>query len=287
MTQLIIRGFPPRPHHVEPFHVLHRLVDELPRFGFAEVIKVLLWRQARFVATVRRHGIRYFDTVGEVAFFCRQRIGWFELEDVAGPIPGLYPLPLAQDSANFFICFLKCSPGVSAMLTNAVSRTPGKTISTPTITPCTQLIIPRASFHPIAHGVLSSTHCQHPQQRISQPNLRVRLLAPVDFVIAKLRRGAEQVLDDAAFVIKRFGLLLFSQTLFHRLLQRTQQVFDHPPPAGLNLHRDGHAGREMDQPAVDLNRRAVQADPCRVHQADVLHGAASSDTLRTVPGIVP
>ena len=41
---------------------------------------------------------------------------------------------------------------------------------------------------------------------ISQPNLRVRLLAPVDFVIAKLRRGTEQDLDDAAFVTKRFGL---------------------------------------------------------------------------------
>ncbi len=41
---------------------------------------------------------------------------------------------------------------------------------------------------------------------ISQPNLRVRLLAPVDFVIAKLRRGTEQDLDDAAFVTQRFGL---------------------------------------------------------------------------------
>lgn len=34
----------------------------------------------------------------------------------------------------------------------------------------------------------------------NQPNLRVRVLSPVDFVIAKLRRGTELDLDDASLV---------------------------------------------------------------------------------------
>ncbi len=36
--------------------------------------------------------------------------------------------------------------------------------------------------------------------------LRIRLLAPVDFVIAKLRRGTEQDLADAEFVVRRFHI---------------------------------------------------------------------------------
>lgn len=36
--------------------------------------------------------------------------------------------------------------------------------------------------------------------------LRIRLLHPVDFVIAKLRRGTEQDLDDAQEVVTRFHL---------------------------------------------------------------------------------
>ena len=43
---------------------------------------------------------------------------------------------------------------------------------------------------------------------IHQSNLRVRLLAPVDFVIAKLRRGTELDLEDATFVVNRFHLRL-------------------------------------------------------------------------------
>lgn len=39
---------------------------------------------------------------------------------------------------------------------------------------------------------------------IDRPNLLVRLLAPVDFIIAKLRRGTELDLDDAAWVAGRF-----------------------------------------------------------------------------------
>jgi hypothetical protein len=37
--------------------------------------------------------------------------------------------------------------------------------------------------------------------------LRIRLLHPVDFVIAKLRRGTEQDLDDAQEVVIRFDIL--------------------------------------------------------------------------------
>jgi hypothetical protein len=41
---------------------------------------------------------------------------------------------------------------------------------------------------------------------IRTDRLRVRLLAPLDFVIAKLRRGTEVDLDDAMFVARRFEL---------------------------------------------------------------------------------
>jgi len=39
-----------------------------------------------------------------------------------------------------------------------------------------------------------------------QGGLRIRLLAPVDFVIAKLRRGTEDDLGDAEFVARRFAI---------------------------------------------------------------------------------
>jgi uncharacterized nucleotidyltransferase DUF6036 len=41
---------------------------------------------------------------------------------------------------------------------------------------------------------------------VHETNLHMRLLAPIDFVIAKLRRGTDLDLDDAAFVAKRFCL---------------------------------------------------------------------------------
>ena len=41
---------------------------------------------------------------------------------------------------------------------------------------------------------------------VRQDRLRVRLLAPVDFVISKLRRGTDLDLDDASFVTTRFGI---------------------------------------------------------------------------------
>ena len=41
---------------------------------------------------------------------------------------------------------------------------------------------------------------------LALPNLRIRLLTPVDFVIAKLRRGIELDLDDALYVVRQFGV---------------------------------------------------------------------------------
>ena len=41
---------------------------------------------------------------------------------------------------------------------------------------------------------------------VHQAQLRVKLLAPVDFIIAKLRRGTDLDLDDASFVSTRFGI---------------------------------------------------------------------------------
>lgn len=39
---------------------------------------------------------------------------------------------------------------------------------------------------------------------VEQPGLRLRLLAPTDFIIAKLRRGTDLDLEDAAYIAKRF-----------------------------------------------------------------------------------
>jgi hypothetical protein len=41
---------------------------------------------------------------------------------------------------------------------------------------------------------------------VEKPGLRVRLLAPADFIIAKLRRGTDLDLEDAASVAKRFAV---------------------------------------------------------------------------------
>lgn len=35
---------------------------------------------------------------------------------------------------------------------------------------------------------------------------RVKVLHPLDFVVAKLRRATEEDLEDAAFMVKQFGL---------------------------------------------------------------------------------
>jgi hypothetical protein len=41
---------------------------------------------------------------------------------------------------------------------------------------------------------------------VRQDRLRVRLLAPGDFIIAKLRRGTDLDLEDAGFVATRFRI---------------------------------------------------------------------------------
>lgn len=41
---------------------------------------------------------------------------------------------------------------------------------------------------------------------LEQPGLRIRLLHPTDFIVAKLRRGTDLDLHDADFVARRFGI---------------------------------------------------------------------------------
>jgi hypothetical protein len=41
---------------------------------------------------------------------------------------------------------------------------------------------------------------------VRRDDLRIRLLSPVDFIIAKLRRGTDLDHEDAMFVAKRFGV---------------------------------------------------------------------------------
>lgn len=41
---------------------------------------------------------------------------------------------------------------------------------------------------------------------INQPGLRVRVLAPVDFILAKLRRGTDVDLEDALLVAERYQI---------------------------------------------------------------------------------
>lgn len=41
---------------------------------------------------------------------------------------------------------------------------------------------------------------------IDEPNLRVRVLAPLDFVMAKLRRGTELDCEDALLVVRKYHL---------------------------------------------------------------------------------
>jgi hypothetical protein len=40
-----------------------------------------------------------------------------------------------------------------------------------------------------------------------ESGMRLRLLEPVDFIIAKLRRGTDQDLDDASYVATRYSIL--------------------------------------------------------------------------------
>ncbi len=41
---------------------------------------------------------------------------------------------------------------------------------------------------------------------VDQPRLHIRLLDPVDFVVAKLRRGTDLDLDDAHYITRRFRI---------------------------------------------------------------------------------
>ena len=41
---------------------------------------------------------------------------------------------------------------------------------------------------------------------INEPGLRMTLLSPLDFIIAKLRRGTDEDLEDAAWIARRYHL---------------------------------------------------------------------------------
>src|SRR5687767_3198801 len=88
MFLIIISSLISWPHHVQTFDVLHRLVDELPRLGLAEMIKVLLRRHAWLVTAIFRDRIGNLNGMCEPAFFCGQRIGRLEFCDVTATVSG-------------------------------------------------------------------------------------------------------------------------------------------------------------------------------------------------------
>lgn len=49
--------------------------------------------------------------------------------------------------------------------------------------------------------------------------------------------------------------------------QGAEEILDHPPPAGLDFHGHGHAGRQVDGFGFDLHGGARQFDFGRVDQA--------------------
>ena len=67
---------------------------------------------------------------------------------------------------------------------------------------------------------------------VHQEQLRVRLLAPVDFIISKLRRGTDLDLDDASFVVARFSV-----TTDHVRLAAEAAVAASPQDTALFLFR--------------------------------------------------
>ena len=76
----------PRTHHVQPLDILDRFVDELPRFGLAEMVEVLLRLHARLIPTVLWNSVGDLDRVGEAALFAGQGISLFQLGDIAAAI---------------------------------------------------------------------------------------------------------------------------------------------------------------------------------------------------------
>ena len=73
-------------HHVQPFDILHRLEDKLPRLCLAEMIEILLRGHARLIAAVLWNRIRNLDQVRKATFFRGQRLGGLELRDVASMV---------------------------------------------------------------------------------------------------------------------------------------------------------------------------------------------------------
>jgi hypothetical protein len=61
MAEFIIIRFLPWPHHVEANDIFQSLLDELPRFGLAQMIEILIGRHTRLLAAVLRYRIRNLD----------------------------------------------------------------------------------------------------------------------------------------------------------------------------------------------------------------------------------
>ena len=65
-------------------------------------------------------------------------------------------------------------------------------------------------------------------------------------------------------------LLPFPQAFFNGFEKRTQKVFDQPPLPRFDFNCHGHPRRKIHLFALDLDCRAVHADPGRIDQTDFL-----------------
>jgi hypothetical protein len=81
-------------------------------------------------------------------------------------------------------------------------------------------------------------------------------------------------------------LLAFPQSFFDGFEQRTQQVFAQAALPRFDFNHHGHPRRKIHFLAVDLDGRAVHADPGWIEPTFSI-AAASSETDNTLPGMVP
>ena len=81
---------------------------------------------------------------------------------------------------------------------------------------------------------------------INEPGLRVTLLAPVDFIIAKLRRGTDEDLEDAAWIALRY----------HTNAQQVRDAADAALAASLEDTALFLFERTVDRFCANLNRPA-------------------------------
>jgi len=62
------------------------------------------------------------------------------------------------------------------------------------------------------------------------------------------------------------AVLSLPQTLVLVSQERRHQIFDQAPRTGLDLDGDGHAGGQIDHPALDLKLRPIERDARRIHK---------------------